>query len=66
MESVSPECAHGELWLAADGEWRCEACTPPHFEAEVVERRTVQEVLTLFDDEDDKTWTDAGEWPDVA
>ena len=46
-----PECSHGDLWLAADGLWYCVRCSPPHFALEVVERRTIEEVLRLFDDE---------------
>ena len=52
MESGSsrdPGCAHGLLWLARDQVWRCEACDPPVFEAEVIDRRTQQELLRLFD-----------------
>ena len=63
-ESGSPECTHGALWLADDGEWRCELCRPPHFPAEVVERRSAQEVLALFDEED-RTWTELADWPRV-
>ena len=59
------KCTHGELWLAPDGVWRCERCTPPHFPGEVRGRRTETEVLTLFDD-DDKTWVTAEEWASAA
>lgn len=43
------ECV--ELWLARDGIWRCELCEPPHWESEPLERKTLQELLRLFDDE---------------
>ena len=44
-----PKCEHGDLWLAPDGWWYCAVCTPPHFPAEVVDRRQEQEVMRLFD-----------------
>lgn len=65
-ESASARrCTHGELWLAPDGQWRCERCEPPHFDAEVRGRKTVLEVLSLFDDEDEKFWVDAADWSNV-
>lgn len=50
MEAES-DCDHVDLWRARDGVWRCESCDPPVFAAEVLERRELQAVLTLFDDE---------------
>lgn len=48
-KTIERGCDHGGLWLARDGSWYCEACEPPHFECEVVERRQVAEALRLFD-----------------
>jgi len=45
------ECAHGDVWLAADGQWYCVICSPPYFDGEVRERRQLEEVLRLFDDD---------------
>lgn len=64
-ESGSRSCTHGELWLAPDGQWRCERCEPPHFPSEIRGRQTVLEVLSLFDEADEKTWVTAGEWENV-
>ena len=40
-------CGHGALWLARDGVWRCEACAPPWFELEVLDRRQIHEQLEV-------------------
>ena len=44
-------CAHAELWLARDGWWYCAVCNPPVFPTEVLDRRTEQETMRLFDGE---------------
>jgi hypothetical protein len=43
------ECV--ELWLARDEQWRCVVCEPAHFPSEILERKTMQQLLRLFDSE---------------
>lgn len=42
-------CVHAIVWLARDGLWYCERCDPPAFPNEVLDQRTEEEVMTLFE-----------------